>query len=39
VDFPKSADKTVLNEIICGNWIVHHSARITPQTRNQGFDL
>jgi hypothetical protein len=39
VDFPKSADQTVLDEIICSNRIVHHGAGVAPQTRYQSFDL
>ena len=39
MDFPKSAGKTVLDEIICDDRIAHQSERVTPQTRNQAFDL
>jgi hypothetical protein len=31
VDFPESADKTVLNEIVCRDRIARNGARVTPQ--------
>jgi hypothetical protein len=39
VDFAERAGKTVLDQIIGSDGIPHQGARITPQTRNHGFDL